>query len=418
MSKFIIKWPVQLNWRVKVSWSKNATLPIMSAALLNKWITVLKNVPDISDIQTMISIFEFLNVKTDFKNNTLTINASKLISKKIPHKYVCKLRWAIVLLGPLLARTWEVQIAFPWWCVIWKRPIDSHLQAFEDMWCEIIKADTLIHIKRKKIKDSKFCLKEISVTASENAISFAAWVNNNMEISLCAAEPHVQDLCNFLKKLWTKINWSWTHFIKTQWQSEIKKDIQYTITGDYLEVWTFAVWAAISWWNVIIEAAIENQLDTFWLKMKEAWVKFDHRKNEVEIFPSKNLKAVNIKTWVFPDFATDLQAPFSLIQCKATWVSKIFETLFEKRLNYLFELEKMWAHIEWLSPYRAMIVWWKDLKASQVSSCDLRAWAAMVLAALIAEWETEVLNIYYIDRWYENFEQKLRSLWADIRRVD
>lgn len=418
MSKFIINGPVKLNWRVKVSWSKNAALPIMAATLLNKWITVLKNVPNISDIQTMITIFKFLNVKTDFKNNTLTIDASWLTNKSIPSKFVCKLRWSIVLLGPLLARNWEVRIAFPWWCVIWKRPIDSHLQAFEDMWCEIVQANDLIYIKRKKIKDSNFCLKEISVTASENAISFAAWVDNKMKIWLCAAEPHVQDLCNFLIKLWSSIDWVWTHYINVKWQNSINKNIEYEITSDYLEVWTFAVWAAISWGNVIIEGAIEKQLDSFWLKMKEAWVKFEHRQNEVEIFPSDDLKPVDIKTWVFPAFATDLQAPFSLIQCKASWVSRIFETLFEKRLNYLFELEKMWARIEWLSPYRAMIIWWETLKWSQVSSCDLRAWAAMVLAALIAKWETEVLNIYYIDRWYENFEEKLRNLWADIRRVD
>lgn len=286
------------------------------------------------------------------------------------------------------------------------------------MWCKIIEARELIHIKVQEIRDFNLTLEEISVTATENAIAFATLNPNTTNIALCASEPHVQDLCHFLEEIWAKITWTWTHFLSIKWIKKCNRDISYSITPDYLEVWTFAVWAAITWWHVIIKWAIERHLDSFWNKMKEAWVKFKHSENEVEIFPSHNLKAINIKTWVYPSFATDLQAPFSLIQCKAQWVSKIFETLFEKRLGYLFELEKMWAHIEETSPYKAMIVWWNPLKATQVSSCDLRAWAAMVLAALIAHWETEVLNIYYIDRWYENFETKLKQLWAKIERIN
>ena len=401
-----------------MSWSKNAALPIIAATILNKWKTILSNVPDISDIHTMRLIFDFLNVKTEFSNNVLTVDASKLRNKEIPHTLVSKLRWAIVLLGPLLARTGQVKMSFPWWCVIWKRPVDTHLEAFENMWCKVVEANSLIHIKSKKTLTSKYYLKEISVTATENAASFAAWIDEKTAISLCAAEPHVQDLCAFLKKTWATINWVWTHTLSIKWTWSCDKVIKHKIVSDYLEVWTFAVAAAITWWHVTIKWAVENHLESFWLKMKEAWVKFEHRPNEVEIFPSKNLKHVDIKTWVFPSFATDLQAPFSLIQCKARWVSKIFETLFEKRLNYLFELEKMWAHIEWISPFRAMIVWGKKLRWAQVSSCDLRAWAAMALAALIAHWETEVLNIYYIDRGYDKFEEKLRWLWVDIKRIE
>ena len=418
MSKFLINWPVCLKWTVKASWSKNAALPIISASVLNKWITILKNIPDISDIRTLIKILEFLNIKTEFNNNILKIDASKIENKSIPLSYVNKLRWAIVLLWSLLARTWEVKMAFPWWCVIWKRPIDSHLSAFENMWCEIIQNNNYIHIKKKKNMDSRYCLKEMSVTATENAISYASWINQKTEISLCAAEPHVQDLCGFLKKLWSKISWIWTHNLKIEWLKSINKNVEYRITSDYLEVWTFAVWAAITWWHVIIDGVEENQLDSFLLKMKEAWVKFEYKGRQLEIFPSNNLKAVDIKTWVFPAFATDLQAPFSLIQFKAKWVSKIFETLFEKRFNYLFEIEKMWAQFEWLSQFRAIIIWWKELIWTEISSCDLRAWAAMVLAALIAKWKTEVLNVNYIDRWYENFEQKLRNLWVDIQRIE
>lgn len=418
MSKFIIKWPAKVNWRLKPSWSKNAVLPIMAASLMNVWVTKLTNVPDISDVWTMIKIFEYLNAKIEFKNNVLIIDASKLENKEIPHEFVCKLRWAMIILWPLLARFWEVNMWYPWGCVLWKRPVDTHLQAFEDIWCKVEESNSKIVAKKWVIWNSKITLKEISVTATENIVAYAANIEQTTKIRLCAAEPHVQDFCDFLVKLWAEIKWIWTHSLEIKWKNEFKKNVEHRVTSDYLEIGTFAIAAAITWWHLIIEDAHEDHLDSFWLKMKEAGVKFEHRDNEVEIFPTDNLNPVSIKTWVFPTFATDLQAPFSLIQCKAAWVSKVFETLFEKRLNYLFELEKMWVHIELLNPHQAMIIWWKKLKAIEISSCDIRAWAAMVLAALIADWETVVNNINYIDRGYENLDVKLRNLWVDIKRVD
>ena len=417
MSKFLIKWPAKLSWEITIWGSKNAALPIMMASILNKWTTILKNVPDISDIHIMIKVFQFLNIEVSFENNVLKINTKNIRNREIPSDLVCKLRGSILVLWPLLARFWEVKMAFPWGCVLWKRPANSHMNAFKNMWAEIIEHWENLHLKLSEKKEiSKFTLDEMSVTASENIIAFA-WLSGITDVSLCASEPHVQDLCYFMQKLWVRIDWIWAHNLKIFWVEEIDVNVEYTITSDYLQVWTYAIAAAITSSHIIIKNAKEWDLDSFWLKMKEAWVKFEHRENEVEIFPSENLKFVNINTWVFPLFPTDLQAPFALMHFKANWVSKIFETLFENRLAYLFEIEKMWWKIEFLNPHQAIIIWWKNLKWTEISSCDIRAWAAMVLAALLAEWETTILNVNYIDRWYEKIDENLRNLWVNIERI-
>ena len=445
MSKFIINWGKKLSWEIKISWSKNAALPILCATVLHKWKTILKNIPNIADIHTLIKILEFLGAKIKFEKNILEIDNSNLENKFIPIELVHSLRWAILLLWPLLARFWKAEMAQPWWCVIWKRPADAHLNAFKDMWCEILESEQNLRLAvKEKSENCKLTMSEISVTWTENALCFAS-SRGFCEISMCASEPHVQDLCHFLEKLWIEIEWIWSHCLKIKWFSENclinatrtvwasassaaselnnfqkNKTIEHEIIPDYLEVWTFAIAAAITWWNLKIKWANEWDLDAFWLKMSEAWVKFKHSENEVEIFENnpENFKAVKIHTAVFPSFPTDLQAPFAILQTMAKWKSEIFETLFERRLNFLFELEKMWCEMEIQNPHQAIIHWWKQLKWCEVTSCDLRAWAAVVLAWLIAKWETTVLNVKYIDRWYDNFEEKLKKIWADIKRVD
>jgi len=455
MSKFKINWWKKLNWEVQISWSKNAALPIVCATVLYKWTTILQNVPNIADIHTLIKILEFLGSKVQFEKNTLEIDNSNLENKFIPIELVHSLRWAILLLWPLLARFWKAEMAQPWWCVIWRRPTDAHLNAFEEIWATVLESERNLRLEisdeNKNLDNFKFKMSEISVTWTENILSFLS-SKNNSEISLCASEPHVQDLCHFLEKLWTKIEWIWSHHLKISWNKEIWNNfnfwseaclsdsefcskkieiisdfqknknniIEHKIVSDYLEAWTFAVAAAITWWNVKINWANEWDLDAFWLKMEEAWVKFKHYENSVEIFENnpENFKPVKIHTAVFPSFPTDLQAPFVILQTMAKWESQVFETLFEKRLNFLFELENMWCDVKIENPHQATINWWKQLKWAEVTSCDLRAWAAVVLAWLIAKWESTILNIKYIDRWYENFEEKLRNLWANIKRID
>jgi len=274
-----------------------------------------------------------------------------------------------------------------------------------------------IHIKCKKLYGRKIILPELSVTATENAVMASVLAEGTTEIRLAATEPHVQDLCRFLNKIGAKISNIGTNNLVVKGVKTLK-GATYKITGDYLEAGTFAIAAAATQSDIIIKGIDANQLDSFWQKLEEAGIKFELSENSAHIFPSKKLDAVKIlRTAVYPSFPTDLQAPFAVLLTQAHGVSKIFETLFEGRLNYLFELEKMGGHIEYLNPHQALIIGQTILKPLAISSCDIRAGAAMVVAALIAKGKTEISNINYIDRGYEKFDEKLRKLGADIVRV-
>jgi len=417
MSNFIINGGEKLKGTVKVDGSKNAALPIISACLLTDKPSILTNVPDIADIHTLLSILEFLGAKTEYKNKVLKINPKNLKNKKIPHKLVSKIRGSIVLLAPLLARFHEVQLSFPGGCVIGKRPIDAHLHAFRELGIKIISDQEIIHLKAPKLTGKNFSMTEMSVTATENAIMAACLAQGKTTIRLAASEPHIQDLCLAINKAGAKISGVGTHDLTINGVKKIK-GLTHKITSDYLEVGTFAIAAAVTGGHVIIKDARENHLDSFWQKMKEVGVNFQHRQNEVEIFPSSNLKSANIKTAVFPSFPTDLQAQFAVLLTQSRGISQIFESLFDGKMNYIFELEKMGAHIAYINNHEAMIFGKTKLKGCPVSSLDIRAGAAMVLAGLSAQGQTEISQINYIDRGYSNLTGKLRSLGADIKRIN
>ena len=417
MSKFIIQGGKRLSGEVKVSGSKNAALPILCASMLSSEEIVLNNVPEIADIHSMIRILESFGAKIEFSNNSIKIDSSKLKKQDAPDEMVKRMRASILILGALIPRFGELKMAFPGGCVLGKRSVDSHTYAFKQLGGEIIDDQKGLHIKCKKLIANKIILPELSVTATENAIMAAVLAEGTTEIRLAAAEPHVQDLCHFLNKMGAKISGIGTNNIKIQGVSKLKGG-SYTITGDYLEAGTFAIAAVATEGDVLIKGINPEHLDSFWQKLDEIGAKFELFEDSVHILPSKNLQATKmLRTSVYPSFATDLQAPFTVLLTKAKGVSKIFETLFEGRLNYLFELEKMGAHIEFLNPHQALVIGRTKLKGLPISSCDIRAGAAMVVAALIADGQTEISNISYIDRGYENLDLKLKSLGADIVRL-
>jgi len=414
-NKLIIKGGKKLKGTIFASGSKNAALPIIAACLLTNEISTLTNVPDIADIHTLLKIINFLGVKTEFIKGTLKIDPSSIKNKEIPHELVAKIRGSIILLAPLLAYFGEVKLSFPGGCVLGKRPIEAHLQAFEALNVEVVDSNKLIHLKTKQLKGSTFSMTEMSVTATENAIMTACLAEGKSVIRLCAAEPHVQDLCHALNESGAKILGIGTHTLEIIGVKKLK-GIKHEITSDYLEVGTYAIASVVTGGHVVIKNAIESHLDSFWKKMKEAGVQFEHRKNEVEIFPSKNLKSVNIRTAVFPSFPTDLQAQFAVLLTQAKGTGKIFETLFEGKMNYIFELEKMGAHIAFINNHEAMIFGKTVLEGCPVASLDIRAGAAMVLAGLCAKGTTEISQINYIERGYSNLVEKLESLGADIEK--
>ncbi|MFH1218796.1 MAG: UDP-N-acetylglucosamine 1-carboxyvinyltransferase [Candidatus Peregrinibacteria bacterium] len=417
MAKFEIKGGKSLKGEVKVSGSKNAALPILCASLLTKGKTTLKNVPDIADIHSLIEILNSLGAKAVFKNSTVEIDAKNLKKYQPASKYVKQMRASILLAGPLLARLNQIKMAFPGGCVLGKRSVHAHTYALTELGCKVLDDKSGLHIKTKRLIGKKIILPELSVTATENAIMAATLASGKTEIRLAAAEPHVQDLCHFLKTMGAKIFGIGTNTIQIEGVKELK-GTTYKITGDYLEAGTLAIAAAATKGTVKITNINPDHLDSVWQKLHEMGVKVKLFNNSVQIKPAQSLKPVEmLKTAVFPGFPTDLQAPFAVLLTQANGVSRIFETLFDGRLNYLFELEKMGAKVEIINQHQALIIGPTQLKGIPISSCDIRAGAAMVIAALIAEGETEISNINYIDRGYENLHIKLNKLGASIKRV-
>ena len=406
----------KLKGQVRVSGSKNAALPIIAASLLTEEEVVLTNVPDIEDIYTMQHILHFIGVKTDFSGNILRINAKAVANVEIEHELVSKLRGSSLFLAPLLSRNGEVRLAYPGGCVLGKRPMDAHLHALESLGAEVKNHDEILHIKCNQLIGSAFTMTEASVTATENAITAAVLAKGKTVIRLAASEPHVQDLCNFLNSMGAKITGVGTHKLKIQGVEKLH-GTEHRITPDYLEAGTLVLAAAITQGSVDVLDVNPNHLDIFWQKLREVGVHFELGEDMVRVLPSHNLKAITLKTAIFPSFPTDLQAPFVTLLTQAEGTSFVFETLFDGRLQYLYELEKMGLKPKILNPYQAEITGPVKLKGASVNSCDIRAGAGVILAALAAEGETEVSNVYYTDRGYERLDKKLNSLGAKIERV-
>lgn len=417
MSKFIVEGGVKLEGEITVSGSKNAALPILCATLLSKEKSTLHNVPDIADIHSLIDIFEALGAKVKFENNTFEIDPRDIKKEKIPAEQVSKMRASILILGALLKRFNEIIMPYPGGCVLGKRSVSTHTDAFQELGAKICDDENNLHLKAKKLVGKKIILQERSVTATENILMAAVVAEGDSEIRMAATEPHVQDLCHMLNKMGAKITGIGTTEVKITGVEELH-GATHTIAGDYLEAGTFAVAAIATKGDVLIKGINTDYLDSLWQKFNEIGANFTLTEDSVHIKPTKSIKAIRkLRTGVYPNFATDLQAPFSVLLAQAEGVSKVFETLFEGRLNYLFELERMGAHIEYLNPHQALIIGPKKLQGTPISSYDIRAGAAMVIAALMAEGTTEISNIKYIDRGYENLDLKLKSLGASITRI-
>lgn len=414
-----IKWWNLLDWEVLISWSKNAALPLIAASLLIKWKITLNNIPKIWDVLTFLEILESIWVKNEFKWSTLILDTVDINNKNIDLDKIKKIRASILLLSPMLYHFWFIKIPFPWWCSIWARPIDSHISWLERIWYKTSFNGDEIDISWIQSEWDISIDAWFWVTSTENLIVANVLRKGNTTIYLSAIEPHVMNLISFLRKVWADISIKYDHTIIIKWVDSLVNNIDFKVAYDYIEAGTFMViWALASKKYIDIKNACINDLRSFILKLVEAGVRVEELWNDtLRVYRSEKINWVNVQTNIFPWFPTDLQSPFAVLLSLAEWRSKIFEILFEWRLNFLVELEKMWWKNVLLNPNQAIIDGVSRLKWSTVTSWDLRAWAAMIIAWLVAEWETNVTRVEYIERWYENFVDKLKSLWADIELI-
>ncbi len=409
-------WP--LRGIVKVGGSKNASLPLLAATICCKGDCELRNVPRLRDIDTMLEILMFLGTDVRRDGTTVILNTDKVTNKPISHALVSKLRGSIVLLGPMLARFGEVQMSYPGGCVLGKRPVDAHVMAFKQMGADDKSTPDTLRLVGK-LRAGEVVLPEFSVTATENILLAAALTEGETTIELAAAEPHVQDVCKFLGERGAGIMGIGSHSIGVASSGKLLPGGTHTVISDYLEAGALILAGIVSRGQVTVRGADRSHLTSFLGALKRVGAAVTCVGKDIVVDGRHTaLKATRVQTNIFPGFPTDLQAPFGVLLTQAEGVSRLFEVLFEGRMAYLYELEKMGAHIEILNSHQALIIGGNKLRGRTVPSNDIRAGVAMVIAGLAAEGETIVTDVQYIERGYDRLEEKLRSLGADIVREE
>lgn len=414
----LVKGKKELEWEVKISGSKNATLPILWASLLLKWKVKLNNVAKIWDVNTFLDILSWVWVKYSWEGSSLNLDSSVLKSDNLDFEKIKKIRSSIFLLSPLLHFFKNINIPFPGGCNIWKRPIDVHLNWLKAIWYSYEFDGENIKLDWEKKSGKKILNASFWVSSTENLIIANVLRDGETIIKNSAIEPHVMNLIDFLRKAWANIKIRFNHEIIISGVYALKNNFSFDVISDYIESGTYIIiWALAAKEYIDIKNARIWDLYTFLEKLKEAGVKFEDLWNDVlRVWKAEKIKWVSIQTNIFPGFPTDLQSPFVILQTQAEGISKIHEVLFEWRLNFLVELEKMWVNLAIMNPHEALVFWPNKLKSgASLTSWDLRAWAAMLIAGLITQWETKITNVEYIFRWYENIIEKLQNLWAEIR---
>ena len=413
MSNYIIKGGNKLEGTVKISGSKNASLPIIAATILNKGKTTLYNVPNIHDTQKMFEILKQIGAKVIKKTNKVIIDTKNINKNEIPEDLMRKMRSSVIFAGSILGTYKKCTFSYPGGCDIGTRPIDLHLKAFEKLGINITKNYGKIICNCDKIVGEKIDFEFPSVGATENAMLASVLAEGATTITNAAREPEIIDLQNFLNKMGAKIKGAGTNIIEIEGVKNLKREVSYNIMPDRIEAGTFLCMAGISSGSITLENVMPNHIVPIIDKMQEAGAKIEIDKNTIKIQGPKKLKSVDIKTMPYPGFPTDMQSVFTAMLTVAKGSSIVVENIFESRYKYVSELNRMGAKIT-VEGRTALIKGTKRLYGANVKAPDLRGGAALVTAALTAKGITTVENIEYILRGYENFEEKLQKIGVDI----
>ena len=412
MSSYIIKGGSRLEGIVKISGSKNASLPIIAATILNKGITTLYNVPNIQDTQMMYEIIKLLGGKVQKKKNKVIINTTNINKYEIPDELMHKMRSSVILVGAIVGRYKTATFTYPGGCEIGSRPIDLHLKAFEKLGIHINQNYGNITFSTEKIIVSKIDFDFPSVGATENAILASVLAEGKTIITNAAREPEIIDLQNFLNKMGAKIKGAGTNEIEIEGVKKLK-EISYNVMPDRIEAGTFLCLAAITGGKIKLEKVNSNHLTPVIAKLEEAGCEIKIQKEIIEIISPKKLKAIDIKTMPYPGFPTDMQSIMAATFTIAKGTTVVVENIFENRYKYVQELNKMGAKII-VEGKSAIIRGVRKIYGATVKATDLRGGAALVLAGLSAKGTTVVENIEYILRGYEDFDKKIRALGGNI----
>lgn len=419
MDKIIVKGGAKLKGEVEVSGAKNSALPLMAAALLSAEESVFENVPNLSDILTMCKLLRSLGARVIFEDGVLSIKPGKNLKPFAPYKLVSTMRASVCVLGPLLARLGESEVSLPGGCVIGPRPIDLHLKGLEALGAKIEIEHGYVRAKAgSKMRGAEIYLGGSfgsSVLATGNVMMAATLTPGKTVIESAACEPEVVDLAHFLKAMGAKISGEGSPRIEIEGVKKLH-GARYRVIPDRIEAGTFMFAAAITGGDLMIRKMEPAHLNAVIDKLTQAGVKIVKSKNALRVSRKGRLKTVDMTTLPYPAFPTDLQAQMMALMTIAPGISVITEKIYPDRFMHVSELARMGAKL-FMEGATAVIHGVSRLSGAPVMASDLRASAALVLAGLVADGETEINRVYHLDRGYDRIEQKLSAVGASIRRV-
>jgi len=417
MDKLLISGGIPLNGSIRISGSKNAALPILAATLLAETPTLIKNVPHLRDITTMVGLLGRMGIRLmvdEYMN--IEVDTSAIHTFIAPYDLVRTMRASVLVLGPLLARFGQADVSLPGGCAIGSRPVNLHIQGLRAMGAEIEVDNGYIRARASRLQGATLCLDLVTVTGTENLLMAAVRAEGTTIIENAAREPEVVDLANYLISMGAKIQGAGTDTIVIEGVDHLYGS-EYAVLPDRIETGTYLVAAAMTGGKVRLRQADVHSLDAVLAKLREVGAKIETGADWIELdMGGRRPRAVDIYTAPYPAFPTDMQAQFCALNAIAEGVGTVTETVFENRFMHVHELQRLGAKIR-LEGNTAICSGVETLHGAPVMATDLRASASLVLAALVAQGDTLVDRIYHIDRGYECIEEKLSQLGAKIRRV-
>ncbi|MDD5748067.1 MAG: UDP-N-acetylglucosamine 1-carboxyvinyltransferase [Actinomycetota bacterium] len=415
MEKFVIEGGKRLEGSIRVSGAKNSALELMAASTMGRGPSVIENVPQIADVETMIELLKYMGYEVSFSNGVLRIIPGKQIKLEAPYHLVQKMRASTSVLGALLARHHRARVAMPGGCNIGTRQIDLHIEGLSRMGARIGVSHGFMEASTDGLRGTRIYLDYPSVGATENLMMAGTLADGKTIIENAAEEPEIVDLAEFLKKMGAHISGDGTSTIVVE-GVDFLEGAEHTVIADRIEAGTFLIAGAVTGGKVKVRGINPVHLDIVIQAMKACGCNFEIEDDSVSVSSDGEFTATEISTLPYPGFPTDLQPQFQVLLSIADGISFVTENVFDNRFMVSDELNRLGANIKARKHY-AVIRGVKKLSGAPVRATDLRAGAALVIAGLMAEGLTEVYDIYHIDRGYERFSEKLSGLGANIKRV-
>ncbi len=417
MEQYIIKGGMPLCGDVSIGGAKNAALGILAAAIMADETVTIENVPNVRDTRALLQTFEGIGAKVKYVyNNSVQINGSQINDVVVDNDSIKKIRASYYLLGALLGKYRKAMVALPGGCNIGSRPIDQHIKGFRALGAKVDIVGGMVVAEAEELKGSHIYLDVVSVGATINIMLAACMAEGNTIIENAAKEPHIVDVANFLNSMGANVKGAGTDVIRIKGVKRLC-GTTYSIIPDQIEAGTFMFAAAATQGDVTIRSVIPKHLESISAKLLEIGCEVTEYDDAVRVVGHPNLRSTNVKTLPYPGFPTDMQPQMAVVLALANGSSMVTESIFENRFKYVDELTRMGAKIK-VEGNTAYIEGVKKLTGAQVTSPDLRAGAALVIAALAADGISIIDDIQYIQRGYEDFEVKLRSLGAIMEKVD